>query len=395
MNKTTKSKDQKYLGRDAAALPIDVAKSKGDFLFDSNNKKYIDFVTGWCVGNLGWGNVEIKKALKKFDGPEYVSPRYLYKAWADLAELLAQITPPGLVKSFRATGGTEAVEIALQAAMAHTKRHKFISIEGSYHGHSIGAMSIGSSDFRKWYKNLLNHCHKIKPPLGEKALRQIEKLLKQRDIAAYISEPIICNLGVEIPEKDFLPKVQKLCRKYGTLFIMDEVATGFGRTGKMFASEHFNLRPDIICLAKGVSGGYGAIGATIMTKEVAKSFEFDFSFYSTFGWHPLNVEATLANLRYFIKHQKAILNNANKISAYLVQELSKINFKSPVEIRCKGLAIGLRFTDKKYAAQLLKKALAKKLLLSTADSQTITLFPALTISKKTVQEGLNILKQIA
>jgi len=170
-------KINRYLGRDSDPVPVEVAESDGDYLISSDGTRYIDFSSGWCVGNLGWGNEEIKKSFMTFNGPEYVAPGYIYRGWEDLAELLAKITPNGLVKSFRATGGTEAVEIAMQAAMSHTKRHKFISIEGSYHGHSIGAMSIGSSEYREWYQNLLPDCYKIKPPLDEDAVGEIKKLL--------------------------------------------------------------------------------------------------------------------------------------------------------------------------------------------------------------------------
>src|SRR5262249_14268322 len=151
------------------------------------------------------------------------------------------------------------------------------------HGHSIGAMSVGLSKFRQWYKNLLPNCFKVSAPLNKKAAKEVEKLLSKGDIAAYISEPIVCNIGVEIPTPEYYEIIQNACRKYGTVFIIDEVATGFGRTGKMFASEYYSLSPDIMCMSKGISGGYGAIGATIMTEKVAKSFEFDFSFYSTYG----------------------------------------------------------------------------------------------------------------
>ena len=265
-----KQRDKKFIGRDSPALDLDIVKSEGNFLYDSKGKKYIDFLMGWCVGNIGWGSKEVKTAVNKFNGPDYVNPGYLYQPWGELAELLAKITPGRLQKSFRATGGTEAVEIALQAAMSHTKRHKFISIEGSYHGHSIGAMSVGMSDFRKHYKNLLSHCYKIKPPLDSSAANRVIKLLSNKNIAALIMEPIICNLGVLIPEKNFMRKVQAACKQYGTVFIMDEVATGFGRTGKLFASEHYGLKPDIMCLAKGMTGGYGGLGAAIMTPEIAK-----------------------------------------------------------------------------------------------------------------------------
>lgn len=389
---TTREKDKKYLGRDGAPQNLEIVKSKGNYVYDQNNRKYIDFFMGWCVNPSGWGVKEILKEIKKFNGPDYVSPGYMYKAWADLAEILAHITPGKLTKSFRATGGTEAVEIALQAAMAHTKRSKFISIEGSYHGHSIGTMSIGSSGFREWYKNLLPNCYKIKPPLDAKAAQQIEKILSKRDIAAFICEPTICNLAVIIPTKEFFGIVQKACKKYGTLFIADEVATGFGRTGKMFACEHYDLEPDILCMAKSITGGFGALGATIMTPEVAKSMEFGFSFYSTFGWHPLNVHATLAHLHYLLKHQKEFLKNANTMSEYFKKRLQKMKFRYPVEVRVQGLAIGITFPKAGYSDEILQKALKKGLLIADSSAHNFVIFPPLNISQAIAKKGLDILE---
>lgn len=115
-------RDKKFLARDCPAHPIDVVKTQGSFIVDRSGKKYIDFLTGWCVGNMGWRNADIRKRLQEFNDPEYVNPGFLYQPWVELAELLAKITPGNLQVCFRATGGTEAVEIALQAAMAHTKR---------------------------------------------------------------------------------------------------------------------------------------------------------------------------------------------------------------------------------------------------------------------------------
>ena len=387
-----KKKDNRYIGRDVPAAPIEVVRSESNFLFGPRDKKYIDFLMGWCVGNIGWGEEEVLKKVKTFKGPDYVNPYYLYKPWAELAETLAKITPGKLVKCFRATGGTEAVEIALQAAMAHTKRHKFISIEGSYHGHSIGAMSVGQSYFRTHYKNLLPHCYKIKPPLDARAGKKVEKILKKRDVAAFISEPIICNLGVVIPDKEFFNIVQRACKKYRTIFIMDEVATGFGRTGKLFASGHYGLKPDIMCLAKALTGGYGGLGTTITTKEMAKSMEFDFSFYSTFGWHPLNVEAAIANVGFILKNKEKILKNVNRMSKYFEERLNSMKFKYPVAIRIKGLAIGVEFKKKGYATDIVDRCMKKGLLFSDLGFCTFTLFPALNINEKTAKKGLDILE---
>jgi acetylornithine/succinyldiaminopimelate/putrescine aminotransferase len=277
--------------------------------------------------------------------------------------------------------------------MAHTKRSKFISIEGSYHGHSIGAMSVGSSGFRKWYKNLLPGCHKIDIPLDEVAARKVERLLRKRDIAAFICEPVICNLGVVIPEKKFFTIVQAACKKYRTLFIADEVATGFGRTGKMFACEHYDLKPDILCLAKGVSGGFGALGATVMTPEVAKSFEFDFSFYSTFGWHPLNVEATVASLRYLRKNKKRLFKNGAKLSDYIQKRLGRMDFQHPVKINAKGLAIGVEFGKAGYSNKIIRNCLKNGLLIANATPTNFVIYPALNMTLKTAREGMDILEK--
>src|SRR3954462_1924709 len=218
--------DKKHFGRQGEPEDVVVGNSADSFLTDARGRKYIDFMMGWCVGNLGWGNTEIRAAARKFDGPEYVHPDSLYRPWAQLAEMLARITPGKLAVSYRTTGGTESVEGALQIAMAYTGRGKFLSIEDSYHGNSIGTMSIGASDNRETFTNLLPNSHKIEPPLDHKALGEVERLLKKRDVAAFIMEPIICNLGAVVPEDEFVRGVRKLCTRYGTLFIADEVATG-------------------------------------------------------------------------------------------------------------------------------------------------------------------------
>ena len=387
----TRVKDRKYLGRSDPA-DLEIVRSEGNYLVDADGAKYIDFVMGWCVGNIGWGNKAVFDRIRKFKGPAYVNPGYLYRPWAELAGLLAEITPGNLVKSFRATGGTEAVEIALQAAMAYTKRHKFLSIEGSYHGHSIAAMSIGDSGFRHWYRNLLLGCYKIRPPLDEKAAREAEKILRKGDIAAFIMEPIILNLGVIIPGKSFFDILLTACRETGTLFIADEVATGFGRTGRMFASEHFDLEPDMICLGKAITGGYGGLGATVMTQEIAKSMEFGFSFYSTFGWNPLNVDAALANIEHLIINKKKILKNTLEMSGYFEERLRNMSFRDPVELRIRGLAVCVEFGKAEYAAGIARRCRSMGLLVSSGSAE-ITMFPALNIDKATAKKGLDIFEK--
>ena len=182
--------------------------------------------------------------------------------------------------------------------MIHTGRRAFLSLEDSYHGNSLAGLSIGASDSRERIKNLLPRCGKIAPPLDARALRRIEQRLKRRDVAAFIMEPISINLGVLIPEKDIIHRVRDLCRRYGALFIADEVACGFGRTGRVFACEHFDLDPDMLCVAKAMSGGLAPIGAVIATAPIAKSMEEnDGTFFGTRAASPRQSRPCAASRR--------------------------------------------------------------------------------------------------
>lgn len=388
----TFDKDKEFLGRDSSPFKLELVRSSGSYLYDKSGKEYIDFLMGWCVGNIGWGNKEIRDKMREFEGPEYVNPTYAYEPWADLAETLAEITPGKLKKSFRATGGTEAVEIALQAAMSHTGRTQFISVKNAYHGHSIGAMSVGSEYFRTKFKNLLPGCDKISPPLNKDAGLKVAKLLSTKKYAAYISEPVICNLGVQIPEKQYFEIVQDACRQTGTVLIMDEVATGFGRTGKMFASEHYALEPDIMCLAKGITGGYGPLGAAIMTEEVAKSMEFDFSVYSTFGWHPLGVLAAQENINYIINNKKMLFEHIFEVSTYFKQRLERMNFQYPIDVRVLGLAIGIESKKARYTSKIAQGCEERGVLFHAFDDYKFVLYPALNISLEIAKVGLDIIE---
>src|SRR3954471_11654551 len=378
------------LARDLPA-ELQVAATDGSIVTDSRGRKYIDFVMGWCVGNFGWRPAAITSAIHRFKGPDYIYPGYSYAPWTELARLLASLAPRPLTTCFRATGGSEAVDLALQAAMIHTGRPAFLSLEGSYHGNSLAGLSVGASDNRERIKNLLAHCGKIAPPLDAKALRRIEQRLKRRDVAAFIMEPISINLGVLIPEKDAIRRVRDLCRRYGTLFIADEVATGFGRTGRLFACEHFGLDPDLLCVAKAMSGGLAPIGAVIATARIATSMaENDGAFYSTYGWHPRSVAAAIATLRDLKANRRRLLAGVAEMSEYFRVRLLQLEFDRPAAVRIQGLAIGIDVGDEDYADAIHDKCRRNGLLVSTEGS-TVLLLPSLAIDKGTAARGLDIL----
>jgi adenosylmethionine-8-amino-7-oxononanoate aminotransferase len=328
-------KSREFLAQQTDHESIRVTKAEGSYVWDDQRRKYIDFTMGWCVGNLGWGVPEIESAVTRHRPASYVYPNYDYQPWHELAELLADITPAELTHSYRATGGSEAVEIALQIAMVATGRGKFVSLEDSYHGNTIATLSIAASESRQRYKNLLPNCQKLRSPLNEKKLDRVKRLLQGRDVAAFIMEPIPLSLGVEIPQPDFMTGLQQLCNRYGTLLIMDEVACGFGRTGALFGTEHYDIRPDIMTMAKAMTCGAAGLGATIVTAKVHRKVKNDFSAYSTYGWHPVAVSAAIANVRYWKKHRRTLLANCNEIGAFIEARLHEM-FAGDVDIRAKG-----------------------------------------------------------
>src|SRR4051812_18432916 len=286
---------------------IQVARSRGSLVFDERGNRYVDFVMGWCVGNLGWGNAQLERVARSYRGPDYVYPGYTYAPWGELARLLLSVAPGRLARCARATGGSEAVDIALQAALINTGRRKFLSLEDSYHGNTIGALSVGASESREKMKNLLPGCGKIKPPLDGRAVDRLRRLLAKRDVAAFIFEPISINLGVLAPDPEVIQEVQRICRRYGTLIIADEVASGFGRTGSMFACERVGLEPDIMTVAKALTGGVSGIGAVLMTDDVAQSLAADGNCYSTYGWHPRSTAVAIATMRYLIRRREPLM----------------------------------------------------------------------------------------
>ena len=275
--------------------------------------------------------------------------------------------------------------------MIHTGRRAFLSLEGSYHGNSLAGLSVGASSNRERIKSLLPHCHKIAPPLDATAVRRIEQRLKRRDVAAFVMEPISINLGVLIPEKGAIRRVRDLCRRYGTLFIADEVACGFGRTGRLFACEHFDLDPDMLCVAKAMSGGLAPIGAVIATAPIATSMEEnDGAFYSTYGWHPRSVAAAIATLRGLKANRGRLLAGVAEMSEYFRVRLLQLEFKRPAAVRVQGLAIGIDVGDEDYADAIQDKCRGNGLLVSTEGS-TVLLLPSLAIDKGTAARGLDIL----
>lgn len=379
----------RHLAEQVEPEGLRIVRAEGSYVWDDKRRRYIDFVMGWCVGNLGWALPEIHDAIERARHPDYVYPHYDYRGWHELADLLAGMAPAGLTRCFRATGGSEAVEIAMQVAMLATGRGKFVAIEGSYHGNTIATLSLADSANRERFPRLLPGCARVEPPLDARKLGRVETLLKQRDVAAFIMEPIAINLGVLAPDIEFMTGLQQLCRRYGTLLVVDEVASGFGRTGNLFAAQHFDdVRPDIMTLGKALSGGYGGIGATLVTEKVHRAVKGKMSAYSTYGWHPLAVTAAVANLRYWKRHEPWLLQNAVEIGAFLERRMREM-FGDRAEVRARGLALSVRLGEKEAAA-LVRRARRNRLLLA-ADGEFLQLLPAVNVEREVAERAAEIL----
>jgi adenosylmethionine-8-amino-7-oxononanoate aminotransferase len=386
---TLKASDRQFLGRGFETEDLEIVSTDSGLLRDAQGRRYLDWLSGWCVGNFGWGAEHLREAIRTYRGPDYVAPRFRYAPWVELARLLARLAPGKLRVAWRATGGTEAVDIALQIAMAVTGRAKFVAIRGAYHGNSIGAVSIGEDEAREALPNRLRGCETLAPPLDARAVARAERLLRRRDVAAVIMEPVVMNLAVEIPTPEFMKRLAAACKRTGTLLIMDEVACGFGRTGKLFASEHYRIAPDMMCLAKAITGGYAPLGATLTTPAIARKLGEKAAFYSTYGWHPLATAVALANLKWIVANQRALLRQVDQTAKYLRQRLARLPFKA---LRMKGLAIAAETDSPAQAGRIAARCKDKSLLIG-AEDRYLMLYPPLTVDPAPAKFGMDILER--
>ena len=241
-------------------------KAVGQYLYDQEGTEYLDLLSGFGVFAIGRNHPTVIEALKETLTLEL--PNLVQLDVSILSGLLAKeilkTTPENLTKMFFCNSGTEAVEAAIKFARFTTKRDKIVFCEHGYHGLTMGALSLnGENIFREGFGTLLPNCEAI--PFND--LVALEKALSSKDVAAFIVEPIQ-GKGVNLPDDNYLPEVQRLCQKYGTLFVADEVQTGLGRTGKFWAVDHWNVQPDMICMAKALSGGFVPVGGVAITTKI-------------------------------------------------------------------------------------------------------------------------------
>src|SRR5438045_5112921 len=309
---------------------------------------YLDFLSGYSVFNIGRKQTVVKKAIRDvldLDLPNMVQMDCSFLSGL-LAEAITNRTPPHLDAAFFCNSGTEAMEGALKFARAATGKKRVVSLESAFHGLSIGALSLmGCESFTEGFGPLMDQWD-TRIALNDVA--SLEREVAKGDVAAFVIEPVQ-GKGCKSPTTDFFPHAQELCRKYGTLLVSDEVQCGLGRTGKMFGFQHWNLEPDIITLAKTLSGGYVPCGAIVSRRDI---YQKTFSrmdrcvvHSTTFGRNNLAMACGLAALE--VIDQENLVERAAEMGAQLMQKIDALREKHSFlkEVRGKGLMIGIELHE--------------------------------------------------
>ncbi|MDR1495828.1 MAG: aspartate aminotransferase family protein [Clostridiales Family XIII bacterium] len=341
--------------------------AKGFYITDLNGDKYIDLVQGIAVNALGHCHPNIVKAIQD-QAAKLIDASFnlvSYPTTLELAKRISELAPGDLSTVFFSNGGSEANDGAIKLAKAVTGRPCIIAYRGSFHGRSIGATSItgSNSKYRKHYEPLMGGVYFAPYPnpyrwgtSGEAASEEVttrealnelqimfDQLVYPEDVAAIIIEPVLGEGGYVVPPKAYLEALRGICDKYGILLIFDEIQSGYGRTGKMFASEHFGVVPDVMTLGKAIAGGL-PMSAIVSTEEIMSKW-LPGMHGTTFGGHPVCAAAALAVLDTF--KEENILENCTKVGEYLKSRLFELKEKYPVigDVRGLGLMLAMEFIN--------------------------------------------------
>ncbi|MGC8639626.1 MAG: acetyl ornithine aminotransferase family protein [Isosphaeraceae bacterium] len=378
--------------------PLVVRRARGAMVEDMDRNRFLDFTAGIAVTNVGHSHPRVVAAIRR------QSQRLIHMSGTDfyyapqvrLAERLAAVAPGlGPKRVFFTNSGAEAIEAALKLARRHTGRYRAMSFLGAFHGRTYGAMSLSGSKpmQRRGFAPLVPEIHHARYGDLESVHALLRTICPPDELAAVFVEPIQGEGGYIVPPADFLPGLRKLCDEHGVLLVLDEVQSGFGRTGKMFASEHWSVEGDIVCLAKGIAGGLplGAIVARASVMDWPSG-----SHASTFGGNPVACAAALASLRLIETRYRANAQaRGDQLRKGLVELASRYVFIR--EVRGLGLMIGAEVWDEHGGPapvlrdRIIDRAFRRGLLLLPCGASTIRFCPPLCLTARQVEIGLTIL----
>ena len=380
------SEDQ-YLGNLYQRFPVTIEKALGSHVWDTDNNEYIDCMGGYGVALVGHRNERVVNAIKsQIDKVITVHSSFYSKTREEFLQTLIDTAPSGLSQVHLNNSGAESIEAAIKFARKFTGKKKMVAMKGSYHGKSMGALSLTfNPKYREPFQPLVEEVS-FSPYGDVDALQNVV----DKDTAFVILEPIQGESGIHVPPEGFLQEVRKICDENDSLLIFDEIQSGLGRTGSMWASEHWKTVPDIMCLAKGIAGGV-PMGVTLVRPDilaVMKKGEHS----STFGGNPLACAAGTATLQALT--QDGLIENAKSVGEKFLQGLEKLKSKHKIirEVRGKGLMIGVEL--KFEVKDILMEGIKNGLLLLYSGRNILRFLPPLVISEEDIVKTLQILDEL-
>src|SRR3989440_1482801 len=393
--------------------PLVIERAQGSYLYTVEGRRYLDFASGIAVTNLGHGHPDVLRAAhEQLDKLVHTSVVAHHQPAIELAERIAALAPGKLDKIFFANSGAEAVEGAIKLARYATGKSALIAFQGAFHGRTYGALSLTASKsyYRERYEPFLPGVYHVPYPYAyrnpsgpgdEATLEYVFSFIAQmldtrvppKNIAAFIVEPVLGEGGYVVPPANFMPRLRALCDEHGILLIADEVQSGYGRTGKMFASEHTGVVPDIMTLAKSIASGL-PLSAVVATSKLMDQWE-PAAHGSTFGGNPVSCAAAIATLDVFTREH--VLANATEKGAQLVSRLRELQRRTPAhgEGRGPGVMIGIALVtqegtpDKDLQKKIRKVCLDSGMVVLSCGphDNVLRLVPPLNISQAELDEG--------
>ena len=369
-------------------------QAEGSWVIDQTGRRYLDFSGGYGVFSLGHRHPTVVAAVKdQLDKVAMSSRVFMNPLQAQLAAKLAEISPEGLQFSFISNSGTEAVEAALKMARLATGREKFVSTEGSYHGKTMGSLSVsGRAKYQDPFRPLLAGCTTVE----FNNIRALEEALTQ-DVAGFLLEPVQGEGGIHVATPEYLEAARQLCTERDILFIVDEVQSGLCRTGKWFAVDHAGIAPDIMTLAKSLGGGVMPIGATISNARAAQAYKGRPLLHtSTFGGNPLASRAALASLQ--VMENESLARQAELSGEILKRGLTELAKEFPDlvrEIRGLGLMLGMEFHEDKFGGSLIFEMVKRNVIaVYTLNQPKVIRFePPLNVEKGEIEQALKAVRE--
>jgi len=404
------------LSRDEPNLPVE--RAEGVYFYGSDGRRYLDFVSGMATCNIGHNHPKVVEAARRqmellIHGPVGM---VAYEAILRLADELGDILPAGLDMFFFGNSGAEAVEGALKLARYVTRRPGIVAFFGGFHGRTMGAASVTTSKvkYRRNYEPLLPAVHFVHFPTPfrdggperatARTFEEIERLFEHTivpsDVACFLVEPIQGEGGYVVPPENFLKGLRTLTERHGILLILDEIQTGFGRTGEWFAAQTFGVVPDIMVIAKSIANGF-PLSATVAPRDLMRRWDVG-AHGTTFGGNPVACAAGLAVLK--VMREERVIENCREQGAHVLIRLREMQAAAPWmgDIRGKGLMIGVEFVEPRtgdpapgVARRVLRQALMDGLLLYPCglNNETVRVIPPLVIGRKELDEGLDIFER--